>query len=48
MEGTKEYSMYHTYTLQTGHGDRIGRAQVSRAGDRGFKPQLSQTNDLSN
>ena len=30
----------------TGRGGRISRALVSRAGDCGFKPRLSQINDL--
>ena len=33
---------------QTRRGGRIGRALVLRAGDHGFKPRSSQTDDLSN
>ena len=33
---------------ETGHGGRINRALVSRAGNHGFKPWSNQINDLLN
>ena len=42
----------HTFDVNakiiTGHSGRIGRALASHVGDRGCKPWLSETNDLSN
>ena len=38
--------MYMSDIYETARGGQIGRALVSRAGDRAFKPQSSQTNDF--